>query len=79
MMTKEEMLNRLREHPLFKAALRSVDAEQAKKIAATTESFLMQAIDGLIPMINQAQDPKQAAAAREVLNDPKPVVTGSKD
>ena len=71
MFSKFDMLKRLREHPLYKAALASVDVEQAKKIAAIAESFLGEAADGLTPMIQQASDPN----ARQALNEATPVLT----
>jgi hypothetical protein len=73
--SKSDLLKRLREHPLYKAALTSVDAEQAKKIAAIAESFLGQATEGLAPLIVQATDPATVNEARTVLNDRGLVIT----
>lgn len=68
-MNKAELIKRLRDHPLYKAALKSVDPAQAKRIAAIAEGFLADAADGLVPMISSATDPKQALEARQILND----------
>jgi hypothetical protein len=74
-MKKDELLKRLHSHPLFKSALRSVDPEQGKKIAALTEGFLSRALDGLVPLIHIASsDPSQAREAATVLTN----VSGSK-
>lgn len=75
MFSKSDFLKRLREHPLYKAALASVDDEQAKKIAAITEGFLGQAAEGLVPLVAQASDPTAVVEARRVLNDRGQVIT----
>lgn len=82
--TKEDLLRRLRAHPLYKTALASVDPEQARRIAATTESFLIRAANHLAPVVAKASDPAEVAAAQEALNDDTRVVSleqvsGSKD
>lgn len=85
MLSKQDLIKRLREHPLYRAALASVDTEQAKKIAAVTEGFLGKAIDGMIPMIKQASDAETLAEAQSALKETgelvniEPVSSGSKD
>jgi hypothetical protein len=68
-MNKKDLIKRLREHPLYKAALKSVDKKQAARIAAITEGFLSDAADGLVPLFAQATDKQQLAEARQILND----------
>lgn len=60
MHTRDSMLARLRSSPLYKAALASVDDEQAKRISAYVESWLMQAVDGLVPVMQQVANPQMA-------------------
>lgn len=72
-MNGNDFLKRLRDNPLYQSALKSVDPEQAKRISEMTERFLSQAVDGLIPLINQAKDP-----AAPVINI-EPETSGSKD
>lgn len=73
-MTRDQMLARLREHPLFKAALAAVDEKQAKRIAALAEGFLVQAADGLAPLVSQASDPRLVAEAKKALEEDEQVV-----
>ena len=70
-MKKEDLINRLRKNPLYQAALRSVDDKQAKRIAMIAEGFLSQAASGLVPMIQQATDPKNAMVLSTVLSGSK--------
>lgn len=75
MLSKSDLLKRLREHPLYKAALASVDEKQAKKIAAIAEGFLGEAAEGLVPMVAQAADHTTLVEARKVLNSDRLVLT----
>lgn len=79
MLSKTDLLNRLREHPLFKAALASVDPQQSKRIAAIAESFLGEAADGLVPMIAQVTDPSKASMVNEAVLNQEPISSGSRD
>jgi hypothetical protein len=90
MLSKKDLIERLRKHPLYKAALASVDAQQAQRIAALAEGFLTTAAEGLTPMIIEASDPKKVIEAQRILkedgrvvdqvvNNIDPKTSGSKD
>lgn len=74
-MNKQDFIERLRNHPLYKAALKSVDPAQARRISSIAEGFLGEAIEGLVPMIVQATDPNQINEARRIVNEQNGVVT----
>lgn len=85
LLSKDDFIKRLRESPMYQQALKSVDPSQAKRIAELAEGFLTNAIGGLLPLLEQANDPETAKAAQEALNSPdaviniEPETSGSKD
>lgn len=60
MLSKKDMIERLRKHPLYKAAIASVDKETAARISSMTEGFLLKAFDGLAPALEKAKNDPSA-------------------
>jgi len=90
MLTKEELIKRLRNDPMYVAALKMARTdEERRKIIATTEGFLSNIVDSLSPAFRQISNDKNLAShLRKVLNpnelvvkesDGKNVVSGSND
>lgn len=78
MKTKDDMISRLRSSSLYKAALASVDEEQAKRIATYVESWLISASTGLVPIIQQAAGNTAAVpinTLEKADNQKQPVIT----
>ena len=68
-LSKEELIKRLRAHPMYRDALKmaQTDAER-RRIIATCEGFLSQFVDTLTPVAVQLkQDPKVAEQLREAV------------
>lgn len=69
MLTKDEILKRLREHPAYRAALKSVGKEESQRISRYVEGFLGEFADKFSGIAAQVQsDPKGAREAAERLN-----------
>lgn len=55
MKTREDVIKQLRADPLYKSALKAAKTpEERRRIIATTESFVGQFADALLPLIQRA-------------------------
>ena len=79
MLSKKELIKRLRNDPMYRAALKmaSSDADR-RRIIATTEGFLSSFMDSLAPMATKvSQDPAYADKLREALRTPGRLISES--
>ncbi len=89
MLSKDDLIKKLRAHPLYRNALKMArtDAER-RRIIATAEGFLTEFVTNVTPVMNRAQaDPAFASQLHEALksgptivreSDGTRVVSGSK-
>jgi len=77
MITREEMIKRLRKDPMYLAALKMAKTdEERRKIISTTESFLGNIIDSFVPAFKQiSTDKTLVAKLQEAINAREPVIT----
>jgi hypothetical protein len=77
--TKEELIKRLRNDPMYVTALKMARTdEERKKIIATTEGFLANFIDSLSPVFKQVSNDKNLTShLQKVLNHNEQVVKES--
>jgi len=67
---RKDMLNKLREDPLYKLALKSVDKEQAEKIAQFVEGWLSIVADNMEHLAERVKtDPKFSTEISQTLQD----------
>lgn len=86
MKTREDVLKQLRSDPLYKSALKAAKTdEERRRIIATTEAFVGQFADALLPIINKAEsDPlfreqlqRSLVSGEDVVSQVEPVPSGS--
>ncbi len=67
MLTKQDLIKRLRNDPMYRDALKLAKTdEERRRIMATAEGFLSGFIDSLLPLANKiAQDPEFASQLQD--------------
>lgn len=87
-MNKEDILKALRADPLYQSALKAAKTdEERRRVIATTEGFVGQFADVLVPLIQRAEaDPafrtqlqRSLVTGEEVVSDVEPIASGSQD
>lgn len=79
MLTKEQLLKRLRDDPMYLSALKMAKTDSdRRRIIATAEGFLGSFFDAMSPITGRiANDPKMSADLKEAVNSGKRVVRES--
>lgn len=69
MQTKKDLINRLRNDPMYRDALKMAPTdEDRRRIIATTEGFLASFVDGLTPIASELQrNPSLASELQEAM------------